>query len=217
VGQSISGGLFGNVPIVMFIIGLTGGIGSGKTVASDWFAEQGVRVVDADVVAREVVAVGQPALREIAQIFGEWALLADGTLNRAALRQHVFDHPEDRKKLEHITHSRIYAAMTQQLQAATSPYVVLVSPLLLESGKTGLASFCQRILVIDVPEAMQRARAGARDGQTPESIDRIIAVQIARTDRIACADDVVLNDGNLQQLYQQLQKLHAYYLKICVV
>jgi len=201
----------------MFIIGLTGGIGSGKTAASDWFAEQGIAVVDADVVAREVVAVGQPALGEIVQTFGEWTLLADGTLNRAALRQHVFEHPEDRKKLEHITHSRIHAAMAQQLHAATSPYVILVSPLLLESGKAGLAGFCQRVLVVDVPEEIQRQRAGSRDGQTPESIDRIIAVQIARTQRVALADDVVLNDGNLQHLYHQLERLHANYLQMSAV
>ncbi len=201
----------------MFIIGLTGGIGSGKTVASDWFATHGIAVVDADVVAREVVAVGQPALLEIAQTFGDWALLADGTLNRVALRQHVFEHPEDRKRLEQITHSRIYAAMAQQLQAATSPYVILVSPLLLESGKTGMASLCQRVLVVDVPEEVQRTRAGARDGQTPESIDRIIAVQIARKDRVALADDVVVNDGNLQHLYQQLQVLHERYLQMSAV
>lgn len=201
----------------MLIIGLTGGIGSGKTAASDWFAAQGIIVVDADVVAREVVAVGEPALAEIAQSFGDWALLADGTLNRAALRQHVFEHPEDRKKLEKITHSRIYAAMSKQLQAATSPYVILVSPLLLESGKAGLASLCQRVLVIDVPETVQRTRAGARDGQTPESIDRIIAVQIARHDRVALADDIVVNDGELVHLYAQLQIMHEKYLKMSAV
>lgn len=198
----------------MLIIGLTGGIGSGKTAASDWFAAQGITVVDADVVAREVVAVGQPALIEIQQTFGDWALLSDGTLNRAALRQHVFDHPEDRKKLEQITHSRIYASMSTQLQAATSPYVILVSPLLLESGKAGLASLCQRILVIDVSEAVQRERAGTRDGQTPESIDRIIAVQIARQDRLAMADDIVVNDGELDHLYAQLQVKHDQYLNL---
>lgn len=201
----------------MFIIGLTGGIGSGKTAASDWFAAQGITVVDADVVAREVVAVGQPALVEIQQTFGDWALLPDGTLNRTALRQHVFENPEDRKKLEQITHSRIHVAMSKQLQAATSPYVILVSPLLLESGKAGLASLCQRILVIDVPESVQRTRAGARDGQTPESIDRIIAVQIKREDRLALADDIVVNDGGLAHLYAQLQAKHEQYLKLCVV
>jgi len=200
----------------MLIIGLTGGIGSGKTAASDWFAMQGITVVDADVVAREVVAVGQPALIEIQQTFGEWALLSDGTLNRAALRQHVFDHPEDRKKLEQITHARIYASMSTQLRAATSPYVILVSPLLLESGKAGMASLCQRILVVDVPETIQRERAGARDGQTPESIDRIIAVQIARQDRLALADDIVVNDGELLHLYAQLQIIHQSYLKMSV-
>jgi len=201
----------------MFIIGLTGGIGSGKTAASDWFAAQGIVVVDADVVAREVVALGQPALVEIAQSFGDWALLADGSLNRAALRQHVFEHPEDRKKLEQITHTRIHALMSKQLHDATSPYVLLVSPLLLESGKAGLASLCQRVLVIDVPESMQRLRAGARDGQTPESIDRIIAVQIARHDRLALADDVVVNDGQLDHLYAQLQVLHERYLNMAAL
>ena len=201
----------------MFIIGLTGGIGSGKTVASDWFAAQGITVVDADVVARQAVAVGQPALIEIKHTFGDWALLTDGSLNRSALRQHVFDHPEDRKKLEQITHSRIHTAMSKQLQAATSPYVILVSPLLLESGKAGLASLCQRILVIDVTEAVQRSRAGARDGQTPESIDRIIAVQIARHNRLALADDIVVNDGELTHLYPQLQAKHEQYLKMCAL
>jgi len=201
----------------MFIVGLTGGIGSGKTAASDWFAAQGITVVDADVVAREVVAIGEPALVEIAQSFGDWALLPDGTLNRLALRQHVFEHPEDRKKLEQITHSRIHAAMSKQLEAATSPYVILVSPLLLESGKAGLASLCQRILVVDVPESVQRARAGARDGQTPESIDRIIAVQIARHERVALADDIVVNDGELAHLYAQLKVKHDEYLKMCAV
>lgn len=199
----------------MFIIGLTGGIGSGKTAASDWFSAQGVTVVDADVVAREVVAVGEPALDEIAHFFGDWALLADGSLNRAALRQHVFEHPEDRKKLEQMTHSRIHAAMSTQLQAASSAYVILVSPLLLESGKAGLAGLCQRILVIDVPESVQRTRAGARDGQAAESIDRIIAVQIARHDRLAFADDIVVNDGELIHLYAQLQGMHEKYLKMC--
>jgi dephospho-CoA kinase len=123
----------------------------------------------------------------------------------------VFEHPEDRKKLERITHPKIQAAMAAQLQAATSQYVVLVSPLLLESGKAGLAALCQRVLVVDVPEDVQRVRASARDGQTPESIDQIMAVQIARADRVALADDVVFNDGNLQHLYQQLQRLHERY------
>jgi len=198
----------------MFIVGLTGGIGSGKTAASDWFAAQGIAVVDADVVAREVVMVGQPALLEIAETFGDWVLQPDGALDRAVLRQHVFLHPEDRQKLEKITHARIHVAMAQQLQAATSPYVILVSPLLLESGKAGLSSLCQRILVVDVPEEVQRIRAGARDGQTPESIDRIMAVQIARTDRLAQADDVVVNDGELTHLYQQLRVLHSQYLEM---
>ena len=197
-----------------FIIGLTGGIGSGKTAASDWFGRQGITVVDADVVAREVVAVGQPALGEIAAAFGDWALQADGTLDRAALRQHVFADPAARKTLERITHPRIHIALGQQLAGASSPYVMLVSPLLLESGKSGQAGFCQRILVVDVPEALQRERAGSRDGQTPEAIDKIIAVQLPRAHRVAQADDVVINDGQLDHLYRQLETLHTHYLSL---
>ncbi len=197
-----------------YIIGLTGGIGSGKTAASDWFARQGITVVDADVVAREVVAVGQPALDEIKATFGDWAIQGDGTLDRAALRQHVFADPDARKALERITHPRIHIALGQQLAAATSPYVMLVSPLLLESGKSGQAGFCQRILVVDVPETLQRSRAGSRDGQTAEAIDKIIAVQLPRAQRVALADDVVINDGELDQLYTQLATLHARYLNL---
>lgn len=195
-----------------FIIGLTGGIGSGKTAASDWFSQQGIAIVDADVVAREVVAVGQPALAEIAAAFGDWTLQADGTLDRAALRQHVFAHPDARKTLERITHPRIHISIGAQLMAATSPYVMLVSPLLLESGKSGQAGFCHRILVVDVPESLQRTRAGSRDGQSVEAIDKIIAVQLPRAQRLAQADDVVVNDGELDHLYRQLETLHARYL-----
>ena len=197
-----------------FIIGLTGGIGSGKTAASDWFSRQGIAIVDADVVAREVVAVGEPALVEIAAAFGDWVLQADGSLDRAALRHHVFTHPEARKTLERITHPRIHIAIGSQLMAATSPYVMLVSPLLLESGKAGQAGFCQRILVVDVPESVQRTRAGSRDGQTPEAIDRIMAVQLPRAHRLAQADDVVVNDGELSHLYAQLEVLHTRYLSL---
>ena len=194
------------------IIGLTGGIGSGKTAASDWFAARGITIVDADVVAREVVAVGQPALTEIAARFGAWALNADGTLNRIAMREHVFAHPEDRRALEAITHPRIHASMMAQLMGAASPYVLLVSPLLLESGQAGLGRLCQRILVIDVPEHLQHTRASARDGQTAESIQRIMQVQLPRAERLAQADDVAFNDGDLDHLYQQLEALHQQYL-----
>lgn len=191
------------------IVGLTGGIGSGKTAASDWFAAQGVVVVDADVVARQVVAIGQPALADIAATFGAHMLHNDGSLNRAAMREQVFAQPQARQQLEAITHPRIRASMIAQLQQASSPYVLLVSPLLLETNQ---AELVQRILLIDVPEQLQQQRAAQRDGQSTEAIAKIMAAQMPRSERLKRADDVVVNDGDLSQLYAQLEKLHAQYL-----
>ncbi|XID74675.1 dephospho-CoA kinase [Alkanindiges sp. WGS2144] len=194
-----------------FIVGLTGGIGSGKTAASDWFAAQGITVVDADVVAREVVEPGQPALQEIQQAFGHWVLQADGALNRVALRQHIFEQPQARIELEKITHPRIRQRIMQQLQAASSPYRILVSPLLIESGQHDLVN---RVLLIDVPEHLQLSRASLRDTQSPEAIARIMQVQMPRLQRQTHADDIVVNDGELRHLYAQLQPLHQTYLKL---
>lgn len=191
------------------IVGLTGGIGSGKTAASDWFAAQGVVVVDADVVARQVVAIGQPALADIAATFGTHMLHNDGSLNRAAMREQVFAQPQARQQLEAITHPRIRASMIAQLQHASSPYVLLVSPLLLETNQ---AELVQRILLIDMPEQLQQQRAAQRDGQSAEAIAKIMAAQMPRSERLKRADDVVVNDGDLSQLYAQLEKLHRGYL-----
>ena len=186
-------------------IGLTGGIGSGKTAASDWFATQGIVVVDADVVAREVVAVGQPALAEIQQVFGAEMLNTDGSLNRTVMREHIFKTPDARQQLEAITHPRIRAEIIQQLAQADSAYVLLVSPLLFETNQYELV---QQTILIDAPEQQQLARASQRDGQTVDSIQRIMQAQMSRAERQQRATHIIFNDGDLRHLQAQLAVLH---------
>lgn len=194
-----------------FVLGLTGGIGSGKSAASQWFDAQGITVVDADIVAREVVDIGQPALLQIQQAFGDWALFEDGSLNRRALREHIFQSPGARKMLENITHPAIRSSIIQQLQAAQSPYVILVSPLLFETNQHELT---QRNLLIDASIELQIERASQRDGQNVEQIQQIIAAQMSREQKRAMADDIVLNDGELEHLYAHLTPLHEKYLSM---
>lgn len=193
------------------ILGLTGGIGSGKSAASAWFEAQGITVVDADVVAREIVEKGQPALQHIQDMFGQTVLLENGELNRRALRDIIFKDANARQRLEAITHPTIRESIRQQLQAATSPYVILVSPLLFETNQHELT---QRTLLIDAPEKIQIERASQRDGQSLEQIQKIIQVQMSREDKQRQADDIVLNDGHLEHLYAQLAPLHQYYLNL---
>ena len=181
----------------MYVVGLTGGIGSGKTAASDYLHSLGIDVVDADVVARDVVAIGQPALAKIAQHFGTAVLLADGSLNRSALRTIVFNNADERKVLETITHPAIRQEILQQLTASVSPYTLLVSPLLFESGQY---QFAHRNLVIDASEDLQRQRAALRDGVSCEQINNIMAAQLTRTERNRRADDIVINHGDLADL-----------------
>lgn len=192
-----------------FIIGLTGGIGSGKSAASQWFENQGIVVVDADIVAREVVQKGQPALTQIQLAFGDWVLLENGELNRQALREHIFKVPAARQQLEAITHPAIRHSIIEQLANAHSAYTLLVSPLLFETHQHLLT---QRTLLIDASVELQIQRASQRDGQSIAQIEHIIAVQIPRDQKLALADDVVLNDGDLDQLYAQLNTLHQRYL-----
>ena len=193
-----------------FILGITGGIGSGKSAATQWFESQGIVVVDADIVAREVVELGQPALKEIQLSFGEWVLLEDGNLNRRALREHIFQFPEARETLEKITHPAIRQSIIQQLQQAESPYVILVSPLLFETNQHELV---HHTLLIDANEQTQLQRASQRDGQNEEQIRKIIAVQMPRTQKQLLANDIVMNDGLLEHLHQQLKPLHLKYLQ----
>ena len=194
-----------------FVLGLTGGIGSGKSAASQWFEAQGIAVVDADIVAREVVDIGQPALQQIREAFGDWVLLKDGSLNRRVLREHIFQSPEARKMLENITHPAIRNSIIQQLHAAQSPYAILVSPLLFETNQHELT---QHTLLIDAAIELQIQRASQRDGQNVEQIQKIIAAQMPREQKCAMANDIVLNDGELEHLYAHLTPLHEKYLQM---
>ena len=194
-----------------FVLGLTGGIGSGKSAASQWFETQNIVVVDADIVAREVVMPHQPALAQIQQHFGDWVLLENGELNRRALREHIFAEPHARKALENITHPAIRQSIIQQLQAAQSPYVILVSPLLFETNQHELV---EHTLLIDASEETQIERASQRDGQNIEQIKKIIQVQMSRIEKQKRADDIVLNDGHLEHLYEKLEVLHQKYLAL---
>lgn len=198
----------------MLIVGLTGGIGSGKTAASNWFASQGVDVIDADVVARDIVAVGMPALRAIQEAFGEWVISPSGELNRAALREHIFNSASARETLETITHPAIREQINGLLAQCQSAYSILVAPLLLEGGKAGLSKPCHRILVVDIPEQLQLERASRRDKQNLAQIKRIMQAQMSRQERLSAADDVVDNAKDLDYLYDQLAVLHQKYLQL---
>lgn len=193
------------------IIGLTGGIGSGKTMASDWFAAQGIIIIDADIVARQVVDIGQPALVEIAHTFGSGILNIDGSLNRARLRDIIFNDSNAKKQLENITHPRIRIQIKQQLIQADSPYCILVSPLLFETDQYQMV---QRTLLIDTSETLQQQRAAQRDRQGLDKISKIIVSQMPRQQKQQRADDIVLNTGAIEQLYAQLRPLHHYYLEL---
>jgi dephospho-CoA kinase len=196
------------------VVGLTGGIGSGKSAASDWFAKQGINIIDADVIAHEVVAKGSSTLRKIQKKFGDWVINAAGEMDRAAVRAHVFTHPEALIELEAITHPAIREAAKIQLAAITSAYVVLSAPLLIEASEAGLANLCQRILVIDALEETQLARASLREEQNATKIKAIMVNQLSRDERNRHADDVVLNEDNLAALHLQLQPLHQTYLTL---
>lgn len=196
------------------VVGLTGGIGSGKSAASAWFAEQGIDIIDADVIAHEVVAKGSATLRKIQKKFGDWVLNSDGTMDRAAVRTHVFTYPEALIDLEAITHPAIREAAKLQLTASTSPYVVLSAPLLLEAAEAGLANLCQRILVMDATEETQLARASKRDEQSVQKIKAIMTNQLSREERNRQADNVVLNESDLASLYAKLAPLHEDYLTL---
>ena len=189
----------------MFVVGITGGIGSGKSAVTDHLETLGIAVVDADKVARVVVEPGTSGLAAIADHFGTDILLADGSLDRAALRKIVFDNPDERKVLEGITHPRIREEIARQLSEATSPYVVLSSPLLLESGQNTFADY---VVVVDVPEEVQLKRTMARDDNTEALVKKIMAAQLDRQTRLSRADTSIMNDGSLEALYERIEQLH---------
>lgn len=195
----------------MLIIGITGGIGSGKTAATDEFERLGITVVDADVAARTIVEKGKPALEQIAQHFGPDILLENKELNRAALRKVIFDQPDERKWLEQLTHPLIRNEIIQGLQSAKSPYVILASPLLIESGQYHLV---KRTLVIDVPEDLQIERTCKRDNNDTQQVEAIISAQLPRAKRLEHADDIICNNKDLAYLHDEVAKYHQQYLEL---
>lgn len=194
----------------MYIVGLTGGIGSGKTAVSDRFAKKGITIVDADVCARVVVEPGRSALQSIKEHFGSTVITTNGELDRAALRQLIFANATDKKWLESLLHPLIANEVFSQLNAAQSQYVMLVSPLLIESQQNLI---CDRVLVVDVPEDMQIERTMQRDDNDVEQVKNIINTQASRQQRLDAADDIIENTQGLDYLDQCVEKLHQTYLK----
>ena len=189
-----------------FVVGITGGIGSGKSAVTDYLEIKGITVVDADKVARVVVEPGTSGLAAIAEHFGRNILLPNGMLDRAALRKIVFDKPDEREVLEGITHPLIREEIARQLSEAGSPYVVLASPLLLESGQS---SFADYVVVVDVPESVQLSRTMTRDDNSEQLVKSIMAVQLDRETRLARSDTSISNEGTLEELHTRVDALHA--------
>ncbi|WP_312687297.1 dephospho-CoA kinase [Kosakonia sp.] len=193
-----------------YTVALTGGIGSGKSTVADAFAALGVDVVDADIIARQVVEPGSPALRAIARHFGTEMILADGSLNRRLLRERIFASPADKTWLNGLLHPLIHQLTQQQIAQASSPYVLWVVPLLVENQ---LYHKADRVLVIDVSEETQISRTMQRDGVSREHAENILAAQATREARLAVADDVIDNNGAPDAIASDVARLHAAYLK----
>lgn len=195
-------------------IGLTGGIGSGKSTVSARFSEKQVAVFDTDIIARELVAPGQPALTEIIDLFGHEFQLSDGGLDRVKLRETVFSHSSRRQQLERILHPRIRSSVLQACRESDSDYCVICVPLLLE---TDFKDLVDRILVVDVPEELQVRRGSTRDHQSEEQIRQVMQTQLGRQERLALADDIIDNSHDLTSLYQQVDALHEKYSRQCAL
>lgn len=200
-----------------YIVGLTGGIGSGKSTIADLFATLGITIIDADIVARQVVEKGSPLLAQIVEHFGSRVLTAQGELNRSALRQIVFHSEQEKLWLNQLLHPAIRASMLAQLNQSNSPYVLWVVPLLIENK---LTEFCDRILVIDVSAETQLNRASLRDQSNINTIKQIMKSQVDRQTRLNYADDIIDNNlplaENLPNLKQQVLKLHQHYLALAL-
>ena len=194
------------------LVGLTGGIGSGKSAAADYFATMGIDVVDADLASRAVVEPGQPALSTIAEHFGAGIVDAQGHLDRAALRKKVFSDVAERKWLQQLLHPLINTYLVEQVAGARSAYCLLVNPLLIESGQQ---QWCDSVIVVDVPVATQLTRTMDRDDNTREQVQAIIDAQASREQRLKNADFVITNDRDLPSLYEQIDALHNDLMQQC--
>ena len=191
-----------------YLVGLTGGIGSGKSTVSAMFRELGVEVMDTDVIARELVCPGSPLLQAIRKHFGAAVMSSDGTLNRAALRDIVFQDLREKDWLEKLLHPAIRSEIADRIRTCEGDYVILVVPLLMETGDY---NFLDRILVVDVPSDLQVARACQRDGSDEKLINKIIATQVSRQERLQRADDIIDNSVSLEDLQRHVRQLHAQY------
>lgn len=194
------------------VVGVTGGIGSGKTAVANAFADLGVEVIDTDELARRLTAPGEPVLREIASCFGDEMLTTEGALDRARLRQKVFADPRERQRLEALLHPLIRREVDRLLERARGPYAVLVVPLLIETG--AYADVVDRVLVVDCPVEMQIERVMRRSGLSREEVEAIVRTQASRTERLSKADDVLVNDADLCALRDKVQQLDRAYLTL---
>lgn len=192
-----------------YVVGVTGGIGSGKSAATAEFERLGITVVDADIVSRQVVMPGSPCLQAIAEHFGSDLLTDKGELDRKALRQKIFSDPAEKDWLNSLLHPAIREEILAQLEQASSPYVILSAPLLLENN---LNKYCQRVLVVDVPEELQLQRTIQRDESPKEEVKAIMKAQLSREARLRKADDILNNEGSIDELRQQVNQLHQRYL-----
>lgn len=195
-----------------YIVGLTGGIGSGKSAAADRFAALGAALVDTDAIAHELTAVGGAAMPALAAVFGPEVAAPDGALDRARMRRLVFADPAARQRLEAILHPMIRNLSAERCRQAPTAYVILAVPLLVESGT--YRQRCDRIVVVDCPESLQISRVMARSGLSEPEVRAIMANQASRAERLAAADDVVANDGDLASLEMRVGELHRSYLRL---
>ncbi|NMG43614.1 dephospho-CoA kinase [Aromatoleum toluvorans] len=193
-----------------YVVGLTGGIGSGKSAAADRFAELGIAIVDTDVIAHQLTAVGGKAIPAIREAFGDAVITPEGALDRKAMRDRAFADPNERRRLEAILHPAIGAESLRQVSAARTPYVMLVVPLLVESGK--YRERCHSLCVVDCPVDVQIARVMTRSKLPEDQVRAIMATQASREQRLAAADDVIDNSGDLAALIAQVDRLHEKYL-----
>ena len=191
-----------------FVVGLTGGIGSGKSAVSDRFGALGITIADADLAARVVVEPGRPALERISERHGQGILNSDGRLDRQAMREVVFAQEEERLWLEALLHPLIGEELQSQLSQATSPYAMLVTPLLQETGQARLVN---RVLVVDAPEEVRVKRTLARDGGDESTVRAIIKAQMSSDQRLSMADDVIMNDSDFAHLDNEVERLHRLY------
>jgi dephospho-CoA kinase len=195
----------------MLRVGLTGGIGSGKTTVTGLFAARGIAIIDTDHIAHDIVAPGSPLIQQLGQLFGAEVITADGALDRSRMRQIIFNDAMKRKQLEELMHPLIRTRALEQIAGADSAYCIVVVPLLLEKGWQSLVD---RILVVDAPQEMQLARTQQRDGLSTDEVHAIISAQISREQRLAAADDIIVNDADMEKLVLQVEQLHQKYLQL---